>query len=309
MVTTITTNPMLDKTLYLPKFETGKIFRSSKVEDVAGGKGINVSLQLKELGIESVATGFLAGDIGNQIKGLLDKDDIKNDFVFTKGNTRIGFTVLDESNMEQTSVFEPNHKVDNLERKALIDKCVAHAGKSDFCAVSGSVPDSSISDIYREIISAVREANSSVKVFFDSYGPEFFEGIKSKPFCVKQNKKECEDFLNVKLKSESDFLSALKGYDEVEFIIITNGDNYSFVRYGDSYFRVLPPKIDVVNPIGCGDTMTAGLIYAFIKNYDITDVIKFGYASAAANAERWVIAKNKLIDIEKYINKVEVTKI
>ncbi len=309
MVTTVTTNPMLDKTLYLPEFSIGKIFRSEKVENVAGGKGINVSLQLSMLGVENISTGFLGGEIGKQIKNLLNKDNIKNDFIWVNGNTRIGFTVLNESNMQQTSVFEPNQKITAVESEVLIEKCIDLADGSDYFAIAGSVPDKTISGIYKEIITGIKNANNSAKIFFDAYGLEFSEGVIAKPFCVKQNKKECEAFLNRKIESENDFISALSDYKGIDFAIITNGGGYSYIKYKNEYFRVLPPEVELVNPIGCGDTMTAGFIYGFINNYGIIDDIKFAFAASAANASKWVIAKNKMSEIEVFIDKVVVEKL
>lgn len=309
MVLTITTNPMLDKTIYLPDFSVGKIFRSEKVEDVPGGKGINISLQLSKFGIDNIAIGFLGGEIGSQIKRLLDKDNIINDFVWVKGNTRIGFTVLNESNLEQTSVFEPNHRVSEKEKNDLIEKAVKYSTKCSIVAISGSVPDKAISNIYKEIIQNIKSINSSLKVFFDSYGDEFKQGLISKPYFVKQNKKEAETFLNKKLNTEKDFISALDSYNGIPFVIITNGADNSYLKFENVYYRVIPPSVKVINPIGSGDTLTAGLIYGFLKNYDFVETLKFGFASAAANASKWEIAKNSIEEVKKYINSVIVNKI
>ena len=301
MVLTITTNPMLDKTLFLPKFEIGNIYRSTKVEDVAGGKGINVSLQLTELGVENIATGFLGGEIGLQIKHILDNDNIKNDFVWVKGNTRIGFTVLDESNLVQTSVFEPNHKVSEDEKNKLSEKVNKYSSLCNYIAISGSVPDKSISGIYYDMINLIKNNNENAKIFFDSYGEEFKIGINAKPFFVKQNKKEAELFFNKPLIDEKDFLQALDSYIDIHFAILTNGVNYSYIKYENDFYRVKPPKVNVINPIGSGDTITAGLIYGFIKNYDFIDIIRFAFAAAASNASKWVIARNKYEDICSYM--------
>jgi 1-phosphofructokinase family hexose kinase len=304
MVTTVTTNAMLDKTLYLPSLELGKIFRSQKVENVVGGKGINISLQLTELQTENIALGFLGGEVGKQIKNLLDKDKIKNDFVWVEDNTRIGFTIL-EDNFQQTSIFEPNHKILDDKKIELVKKCMEYATTSSTFAIAGSVPNKEISDIYKLIIDGVKKINPNCKIFLDSYGEEFKEGIKAKPFCVKQNKKEADNFANCLIKNEGDYLSVLNLYD-VEFAIITNGPDYAYTKYNNNYYRVTPLPVKVVNPIGCGDVMNALFIYCFEKEKNFIDTIKYGFAAAALNAEKWRIAKNSLADIEKYIDKIIV---
>ena len=304
MVTTVTTNAMLDKTLYLPSLELGKIFRSQKVENVVGGKGINISLQLTELQIENIALGFIGGEVGKQIKSMLDKDKIKNDFTWVKDNTRIGFTIL-ENNFQQTSIFEPNHEISDNKKTELINNCIKYATTSSTFAIAGSVPNKEISDIYKLIIDGVKDINPKCKIFLDSYGEEFKKGIKAKPFCVKQNKKEAEIFANYLIKNEDDYLAILNLYD-VELAIITNGPDYTYIKYKNSYYRVTPLRIKVINPIGCGDVISALLIYGFEKEKSFTDTIKYGFAAAASNAEKWVTAKNSLVDIERYVDKIIV---
>ena len=304
MVTTITANAMLDKTLYLPNLELGKIFRSQKVENVVGGKGINISLQLTELQTDNIALGFLGGEIGNQIKNLLDRDKVKNDFIWVKDNTRIGFTIL-EDNLQQTSIFEPNHKISDDKKTELIKKCIEYATTSSAFAIAGSVPNKEISDIYKLIIDGVKNINPNCKIFLDSYGDEFKEGIKAKPFCVKQNKKETEIFANCFIKNEDDYLTVLNLYD-VELAIITNGSDYSYIKYMKNYYRITPLPVKVINPIGCGDVMNALFIYCFEKEKSFIDTIKYGFAAAASNAEQWTIAKNSLTDIERYVDKIIV---
>jgi 1-phosphofructokinase family hexose kinase len=307
MVTTVTANAMLDKTLYLSNFELGKIFRSQKVKNVAGGKGINISLQLSELQTDNIALGFLGGEVGKQIKNLLDKDKIKNDFIWVEDNTRIGFTIL-EDNLQQTSIFEPNHKISENKKIDLINKCIEYAKTSSIFAISGSVPNKEISDIYKLIIDNVKKTNSNCKVFLDSYGDEFKEGIKAKPFSAKQNKKEAELFASRSIKNEDDYLNILDLYD-VEFAVITNGLYYAYVKYRNKYYRVSPLAVKVINPIGCGDVMSALFIYCFEKEKNFMDTIKYGFAAAASKAEKWIVAQNSLNGIEKYIDKIIVEQI
>ena len=307
MVTTVTANAILDKTLYVTNIELGKIFRSQKVENVPGGKGINISLQLTELQTDNIALGFLGGDVGKQIKELLDRDKIKNDFIWIEDNTRIGFTIL-ENNFQQTSIFEPNHKISESKKIDLINKCTVYAKTSSIFAISGSVPNKEVSDVYKLIIDNVKKTNLNCKVFLDSYGEEFKEGIKAKPFSVKQNKKEAEIFANRSIKNENDYLTILNLYD-VEFSVITDGPNYAYIKYGNNYYRVIPLPVKVINPIGCGDVMGALFIYCFEKEKNFIDTIKYGFAAAAMNAEKWIIAKNSLADIEKYTDKIIIEQI
>lgn len=310
MITTVTLNPMLDKTIYLNQFEKGKIWRSQKTENVAGGKGINVSLQLKTLGVNTTATGFLGGETGKIIKDLIEAQGIKNDFVFVKNSTRIGFTILEENSLIQTSVFEPAPGINMNERSALLKKCIEYSKSSNWMVFSGSVGDNNLYDFYEEAIREIREINPEIKIVLDSYGKEFMCGIKEKPFIVKPNKSEYESAFGVKIISETDFITAVRNLECFGNLpIITNGEKEVYFSYEKQIYKSLPPKIKVINPIGSGDSMIAGIIYGFLQNKTIEDIMRFGIAASAANASVWEIAKCEKNYIEKYLEMITIEKI
>jgi tagatose 6-phosphate kinase len=308
MITTVTLNPMLDRTIYLPQFEKGKIWRSKKYENAAGGKGINVSLQLKALGVENTATGFLGGEIGKIIKNIIDVEKVKNDFVFIENPTRIGFTILEETSLIQTSVFEPSPEIKPDERLNLLEKCIEYGKISEWMVLSGSVGDINLSNFYENAIKKIREVNPEIKIVLDSYGKEFQLGIKEKPFIVKPNKSEYENGFGVKINSESDFISAIKNLRNCGIClpIITNSEKEIYFSYENSIYKSKPPKINLINPIGSGDCMIAGILYGFLNFNDIEDIMKFGIAASAANASVWEIAKCNKNYIEKFMKEIEV---
>ena len=119
MITTVTLNPMLDKTVYVDTIRRGEVQRASKIETVVGGKGVNVSRQLRRLGMQNVATGFVGGEVGTLIERLLDEEGIAHDFVRIAGMTREGVTYR-ESDGTATAIFEPSHKVTRRETEQLL---------------------------------------------------------------------------------------------------------------------------------------------------------------------------------------------
>jgi tagatose 6-phosphate kinase len=275
---------------------------------VAGGKGINVSFQLKNLGIPTIASGFLGGEVGRIIKSLIDREKVKNDFIFIKDTTRIGFTVLNEQNLEQTSVFEPGHKVTKIEIQNLIKKIATLSKKSDWLVLSGSVPHRNLTNIYRDLIKKARTMNPNIKIALDSYGDEFVSGLKMKPFLVKQNKNEYEKTFHKQLNDESDYLEALNYFSttKTSIAVITNNDNPVYFYYDNKYYKAFPPRIKIINPIGSGDCLLAGIIYGFLKNFEPIDIIKFSMAAAVANAKKWEIAKCNVREIKSILNSIEV---
>ena len=139
MITTVTLNPMLDKTVSVDGVRRGAVSRASGVSMVVGGKGVNVSRQLRRLGEETVATGFVGGEIGSMLERLLDGEGIPHSFVRIAGMTREGVTYL-EPDGTMTSVFEPPGRVTAPEAEHLLEECRALAGNSDWVVCSGSSP-------------------------------------------------------------------------------------------------------------------------------------------------------------------------
>ena len=131
MITTVTLNPMLDKTVAVDSLRRGAVSRASGVSTIVGGKGVNVSRQLSRLGEETVATGFIGGEIGSILERLLDGEKIPHRFIRIAGMTREGVTYL-EPEGTMTSVFEPPHSVTLAEAGRLLEECRALAGNNIF---------------------------------------------------------------------------------------------------------------------------------------------------------------------------------
>ena len=302
MILTVTPNPMLDKTLFLERFPLGEISRTERVLNVAGGKGINVSRQLKFLGVDSLATGFLGGKIGEIIAGLLDAEGVSHDFVWVDGTTRIGFTVLETSTGIQTSVFEPGHKVTGEEVERLKDKVrsrlQAAQGKSrvEWLICSGTVPCSGMDDLYADMLRAARESN--VPVILDTYGPPLRLAIGEKPFLVKPNVKEYletfphgDDPAPEKL-SEDAAVEALRHLRDLgaKIAVISAGGSPAYASDGEHVWRAAPPAVTCVNPTGSGDAFIAGMVYGLSHCWEFEQSLRWGIAAGAANARRWEVA-------------------
>jgi len=306
MVTTVTLNPMLDKTIYIDRLQVGTIMRSRQAESAAGGKGINVSRQLKYLGVDTVASGFLGGEIGTIIEHLLQQESIKSDFVHIGDTTRIGVTILETSTGTSTAIFEPGHRVTADEIEQLKAKCQSFVHISDWMVLSGSVPCNGMDMLYKELIEMASGQN--VKVALDTYHQPLLYGIEAQPFMIKPNVKESEETFSIRLRSERDVLAFIKQLREKEIplIVITNGGHPAYVCFDNNIWRVIPPAVKPVNPVGSGDTMIAAMIFGFISHWQIEDVIRFGVAAGAANASVWRIAACHRQEIDALVPQVKL---
>jgi 1-phosphofructokinase family hexose kinase len=305
MITTLTLNPMLDKTVYVEAVRPGKIVRASKMEYVVGGKGINVSRQLQRLGSDTLAIGFAGGEIGALLNRLLDQEGISHGFVRVAGMTREGVTYRDRSNL-QTSIFEPPHHVSVEEVDALLSLCRSLAGKSSWFVCSGSSPSPEADEVFREVIVMAHEAG--IPSVLDSYGNAFQRALSAVPVLVKPNKDEYEQTFGKPLKTDADFQSALDSLLRIgiAYCIITAGSSPFYAATREGMWKVTPPTVKAVNPTGSGDSMVAGLLFGLARGWDFERCLRFGAAAGVANAAVWDVAASSREQIEAQEGRVEI---
>jgi tagatose 6-phosphate kinase len=286
MVTTVTLNPMLDKTIYVDRLRVGEISRATKREMSPGGKGINVARQLTRFGVPSVATGFMGGETGQMVEQLLDTEGVKHSFVHVQDFTREGITIL-ETTGRSTGVFEPGQRVSSSELKALKEKCGDFVQKSDWLVLSGSTPHAELDFFYKEIIEET--APSNCRVVLDSYGEAFKHGVSATPFMVKPNLKEFEQTFGIKLSTKQSILDQLDWFQDkgISLAVLTDTEKSFYLSYLGKHWQITPPAVQMVNPVGSGDAFVGGTIYGFIQQWEIEKTIKFATAAGAVNASRW----------------------
>lgn len=305
MITTVTLNPMLDKTVYVEAVRPGKIVRASRVGFIVGGKGINVSRQLQRLGCDTLATGFAGGEIGALLDRLLDEEGLSHGFIRVTGMTREGVTYRDRNNV-QTSVFEPPHKVTAEEADALISLCRTLIEKSSWLVCSGSSPSPEADEVFRELITIAREVG--IPSVLDSYGNAFQMALPAIPVLIKPNKDEYEQTFGKSLKNDDDFRLALGHLLRLgtTYCIITAGSSPFYAATRGGMWKIRPPAVKVVNATGSGDSMVAGLLFGLTHAWDFERCLRFGAAAGAANAKVWEVASSSREQIEELESGVEI---
>ncbi len=283
MITTVTLNPMLDKTVSVPGIRHGAIVRASGIDMVVGGKGVNVSRQLARLGASTVATGFLGGEIGTLLERLLDEEGLHHRFVRVDGMTREGVTYLDETG-QMTSVFEPPHAVTPGDVERLVTVCADLAQNSAWVVCCGSSPSDAADLVYRDLISNARA--SGKRTALDSYGAPLRAGIDAVPDLLKINRHEYEQTSGNSAGTEREVLAALDALRNagIRLVVLTDGERAVYAADTASVWRVAPPVITSVNPTGSGDSMLAGMLFGIEQGWDMPVWLSFGVAAGAANA-------------------------
>ena len=303
MIYTITLNPALDYSLETSKFDLGKLNLSEKAYFLGGGKGINVSKVLKNFNVESTAIGFLGGFTGNFIKEELKEKNIKEDFVEVLGNTRVNIKI--KTGEVETELAGLSPEINENHVLALKEK-LGNIQDGDILVLSGSVPKSLKTTIYKELVEGL---DKDIKVILDTRGEAFVETLKVKPFLVKPNHHELEEFCGKELHSIEEIVEGARTIQKlgVQNVIVSMGKDGSILLTEDSVYKGNVPKGTLKNSVGAGDSMVAGLVSKLAQGESLLEAYKFGIASGSATAFSHNLAtKDEVLALLNQINIIKV---
>ena len=282
MIYTITFNPALDYISQVDNFEIGKINRTKNEKILPGGKGLNVSTVLKNLGIENTALGFIAGFTGDELKKEIEQIGIKTDFIkVTKGITRINVKI---SSDEETALNGNGPEITEENINELLEK-IEKIKREDIVILAGNIPKCINNNIY-EIICKILEQNE-VTFIVDATKELLMNVLKYKPFLIKPNKEELEETFKKKIETKEDIVAHAKKLQLMgaqNVLISLGGDGAILVTTDDKVYFSKAPKGKVVNTVGAGDSMVAGFIAGYEKSGDFEHAFKMGIATGSASA-------------------------
>lgn len=293
MIYTVTFNPAIDYVVRTPHMKMGEVNRSSSEEIFFGGKGINVSVVLAELGVCSKALGFVAGFTGRAIEeGIADKG-VTSDFVHLEnGFSRINVKIKSD---EETELNGQGPVISETDIAKLYSK-LDELSEGDTIVLAGSIPNSLPADIYEKILAYLAPKN--VRAVVDATGKLLMNVLKYKPFLVKPNNHELGEIFGVKLKTYDDivmYANKLREMGAKNVLVSMAGDGAVLVDEQGNVHSCGVCKGTVVNSVGAGDSMVAGFIAGCEKgNYDYA--LKLGTAAGGATAFSMGLAEKKLID-------------
>ena len=293
MYYTITLNPAIDMLTKVENFELGKLNRTGESDYVIGGKGINISLLLNNIGKESKALGFIAGFTGYFIKEELKKKGIKSNFVETKGFTRINIKLTTDI---ETEINSQSSKVAKENIKEFFDT-LEELSDNDTVFLSGNIIPGMDSDDFAAIAKKVREKGA--KLVVDSNKDMVLDTLKYKPFIIKPNEFELGEMFGAKISNTEEIAKYAKKLQEMgaENVLVSRGSKGAilFTNEGD-IFTANTAMGKVISTIAAGDSMLA----MFVAKYDKTGDYRLSlqYASAAGGATSFSagVGKKKLID-------------
>ena len=293
MIYTVTLNPSVDYVMFATDFKEGTLNRANKTFKFAGGKGINVSRVLSELGKPSIALGFIGGFPGELIKAQLKAQHIQNDFIEVDQDTRINVKLKGAS---ETEINAPGPTVSASQLELLYDK-ISSLTIEDTVILSGSIPEGIPQEVYGHIaklchtnhIPFVVDAEKRLMLPTLQYGPEL----------VKPNIHELGEMFNVVIESDKEvihYAKALMKQGAKSVLVSMGGDGAILV--GEEIFKATVPKGVVVNTVGAGDSTVAGMI---------TGDLKLAVACGTATAYTEDLATKDMID--NVLNTINITQL
>lgn len=299
MFYTVTFNPAIDYVLHIDEMQAGCINRSQSEEIYFGGKGINISIVLSELGIISKALGFVAGFTGEAIEEGVRKKGVETDFVYLKsGFSRINVKIKSK---EETELNGQGPKISDKDLSALYEK-LDKLEDGDTLVLAGSIPSILPFDIYEKILA--RLSGKRIKTVVDATDNLLLSTLKYNPFLIKPNNHELGEMFGVTFTSREQIImyaKKLKEMGAVNVLVSMAGDGAVLVDEFGMVHTCDACKGDVKNSVGAGDSMVAGFL-AGSKEGDYAYALKLGTAAGGATAFSDGLAKKE--DIDKLLKKL-----
>ncbi|MCU7492004.1 MAG: 1-phosphofructokinase [Ignavibacteria bacterium] len=287
MILTVTLNPLLERRLTFKEIELGKNNRALNEFFTAGGKGINVSRQLKCLNTESLAFTFLGGNNGKILRGLLSAENINFTAVGTKSETRTASLIMEEGTERLTTFFGLNSEITQQESDEFKMKLKKMIENCEIVVFSGSSPCALTDDIFPY---GIEMANEFDKIsIVDTYGSTLKECIKKAPTVVHNNVHEAVTSMDQALNSEKDILDYMQSLYEkgVKQVFLTQGSEPVYASNFDFLYKAETLKVKELDATGSGDAFTAAVAYGLHNAMTFEETLSFAQSLGALNAASW----------------------
>lgn len=300
MIYTVTFNPSIDYIVSMHNFSLGKTNRTTDEIIYPGGKGINVSTVLTNLGIANIALGFIAGFTGEEIKRLTEKRGILCDFIkLSDGNNRINVKLKD---FEGTEINGNGPAISKKELQLLLNQ-LKHLKTGDTLILAGSIPSSLPSRIYQIIMENLKDNNINIVV--DATKELLMNALSYRPFLIKPNKHELEEIFDMEISSKEEairYARHLQRQGARNVIVSLSGDGAVFVsEEGESFEADVPPG-NLIHAVGAGDSMIAGFLagWEHTRNYQYAFQMAVAAGSASAYSEE-LATKDNIYKLLSYL--------
>lgn len=294
MVYTVTFNPSLDYIVSMDSFQMGMTNRTCAEQMLPGGKGINVSTVLYNLGIETKALGFSAGFVGTEIERRLDEIGFAHDFINLDGGcSRINVKLKD---FDGTEINGMGPDISEASVEALMQRLDALCDQ-DYLVLAGSIPASMPKMIYRDIMK--RLADKGVRFVVDATGDLLMNVLEYDPFLIKPNNHELGELFGVKIRTREEvrpYAEKMQAMGAKNVLVSMAGQGAVLLDEFGGFHQLPAPKGTLVNAVGAGDSMVAGFVAGWIEKQDYEHAFRMGISAGSASAFSELLAAKKEIE-------------
>ena len=298
MIYTVTFNPSLDYVIRMDSLRLGEVNRATGETIYPGGKGINVSIVLKNLGFDNVALGFIAGFTGDEVERQVKSFGCKTDFIrIEKGITRINVKIQssEESEINGQGPAISQENLDVLLQKLDLLK------DGDVLVLAGSIPNPLPSDTYEKIMA--RLVSKQIRIVVDTTRDLMLEVLKYRPFLIKPNNHELGEMFGITLHSDAEIIAyagKLQKMGARNVLVSMAGRGAIFLADDGTVSQSLPPEGKLVNSVGAGDSMVAGFLAGYLETGDYAHALKMGLCTGSASAfSQWLATREQVEQLMK----------
>lgn len=289
MITTLTPNPCIDKTLSTESFDIYKMNRVRTLRSDFGGKGINVSIALKNLGAETCCLGFSFSEDDAALHEFMNAKGIPCSFVAIPGKMRTCYKIFDESRHHTIEINEYGSEMDAASGERLLSTLGEKAATSSFVTLSGSLPKGLTDDFYLRCIQAVRKNSPACRIVVDAEKRLLLKSLEGSPAILKPNIHEFQDTFGCSIRSleelDSEARKILRHFG-LEIICVSLGAEGAYITDGNESWHCRAPQVEVRSIQGAGDSVIAGICLALEQKRSLPEILQYGVAAAGDSISR-----------------------
>lgn len=285
MIYTLTLNPAIDRELTIGAFEFNTVLRATQARVDWGGKGFNVSRLLMGLGAPSTAMGFVGGQAGELLQEGLRALGLGTDFVWVADETRTNVSIVTPTGGRYLKVNETGPQIPPEKQQELLAKIETLASPGDWWVLAGSLPPGVSVSFYAQIITALNKRGALS--LLDTSGEALRLGCEARPYLIKPNAEETHALTGLSVETPAEILQAASHLRALgaQHVVISLGQAGAFLQTAENEnWLAHSPPIKEKNPIGAGDSMVGGMVWALMRGLTLPEALAWGIASGAATA-------------------------
>lgn len=281
-IATITLNPAIDRTVFIPNFKAGQVNRVEREQSDPGGKGVNVASVLADYGLPVAVTGFLGAENSYSFEQLFSRKMIEDHFVRIAGRTRIGIKIIDEVNRETTDLNFPGQMPTADDTPKLFRIVEQLTGDCNWFVLAGSIPAGFNPNIYGELVQLIKSKGRTVAL--DTSGEALRLALPAAPTLVKPNIDELQELVGRRLETQTAVVQAAQSWlaQGMGTVVVSMGADGAIFVEADEVVLARPPKVTVKSTVGAGDAMVSGTVAGKTQGFSLADCARLATAFSAS---------------------------